>query len=89
MPILKIPEKNISGFIRTLAERNGVYYTESRFDKVARIVTRLAGDDVKPDDVEGLLINLNRKGCIAGSEMMTLHSRYLDELKANAKRAAS
>lgn len=89
MATLNIPEKDVSGFIRTLAERNGVYYAESRLDKVARIVTRMAGDDVRPDDVEGLLINLNRKGSISGSDMMTLHSRYLDELKVNAKRAAS
>lgn len=82
MATLDIPSKNLSSFIRALAERNGVEFVESKWDNVARIVTRLAGDDVKPDDVEGLLLRLNRKGCIAGSEMLLLHSRYLDEIKA-------
>lgn len=85
MATLNIPEKNVSGFIRSLAESNGVHYTESRLDKVSRVVTRLAGDEVNPDDIEGLLISLSRKGFIAGPDMMKLHSRYLDELKANVK----
>ncbi|NWD26870.1 hypothetical protein HX864_26615 [Pseudomonas yamanorum] len=89
MVTLNIPEKDVTGFIRTLAKRYGVDYVESRFDKVAQIITRLAGDDVKPDDVEGLLINLNRKGWIASSDMMVLHSRYLDETHAAAKYAAT
>lgn len=88
MTALTIPEKNVSTFIRALAEQNGVSYIESKLDKVARVVTRLAGDDVKPDDVEGLLINLSRKGCIAGSEMVILHSRYLDEIKAESTKSA-
>lgn len=82
MANLIIPKKNVSTFIRALAEKNGVNYVESSLDKVARVVTRMAGDDVTPDDVEGLLINLSRKGCIAGAEMMILHSRYLDEIKS-------
>lgn len=81
MATLKIPSKNLSSFIRTLAKRNGVDYVESKWDRVARVVTRLAGDDVQPDEVEGLLLRLNRKGCIANSEMMLLHSRYLDEIR--------
>jgi len=89
MVALNNPAKNVSGFIRALAEDNGVGYTESRLDKVARIVTRLAGDDVRPDDIEGLLINLNRKGCIAGSDMMILHSRYLDEAKEHVQSQSS
>lgn len=82
MATLDIPLKNLSSFIRAVAERNGVEFIESKWDAMARIVTRLAGDDVKPDDVEGLLLRLNRKGCIAGSEMLLLHFRYLDEIKA-------
>jgi len=86
---LNIPDKDISGFIRALAERNGVHYSESRLDKVAQVVTRLAGDDVKPDDVEGLLINLSRKGCIGSTDMMLLHSRYLDEIHPDTKHTAT
>lgn len=89
MATLNIPEKDVSGFIRSLAERYGVHYSESRLDKVSRIVTQLAGDDVNPDNIEGLLINLNREGVIAGSDMMKLHSRYLDELKASVRYQAS
>lgn len=89
MASLNIPEKDVSRFIRTLARRNGVDYAETALDKMAQVVTRLAGDDVHPDDIEGLLINLNRKGSITGSDMMVLHSRYLDELKTLSRLAAS
>ena len=85
MAALNIPDQNVTGFIQTLAKSKGVSYTETRLDKVSRIVTRLAGDDVRPDNVEGLLLNLNRMGFIAGSDMMALHSRYLDELKTKLK----
>lgn len=81
---LTIPKKNVSLFILTMAEKNGVHYTENKLDRVARVVTRLAGDDVKPDEVEGLLIHLRRQGLIEGSEMVILHSRYLDEVEAKA-----
>lgn len=89
MITLNIPEKNVSGFIQKLAESNGVHYTESRLDKISRVVTRLAGDDVRPDNVEGLLINLKRRGFIAGDDMMRLHSRYLDELNAKLEHQVS
>lgn len=89
MANLNIPDKDVSDFIRRLAARNGVDYIETRLDKVAQIVTRLAGDDVKPDDIEGLLISLTRKGCIASSDMVILHSRYLDEIKPPATRPAA
>lgn len=81
MPSLTIPKKNVSLFIRTLAEENGVHYTETKLDRVAQVVTSLAGDDVRPDEVEGLLISLRRQGLIQGSEMVILHSRYLNEIE--------
>jgi hypothetical protein len=84
MAALTVPKKNVSRYIRSLAKKNCVEYTESKLDKVARVVTRLAGDDVKPDEVESLLIHLRREGFIAGSEMVILHSRYLDEIKLKA-----
>lgn len=84
MATLTIPDKNVSIFIRTLAEQNGFSYTESKLDKVANVLTHLAGDNVQTDDVEGLLIKLSRKGCITGSEMVILHSRYLDEINVES-----
>lgn len=81
MATFDIPSKNLASFIRALAERNGVDFVESTWDRVARVATRLAGDDVEPDEVERLLLLLNRKGCITSSGMIVLHSRYLDEIK--------
>lgn len=84
MATLNIPDQDISGFIRSLAQSNGVNDTPSRLDRISRVVTRLAGDDVTPDEIEGMLINLSRRGLIEGSDMVKLHSRYLDEISANA-----
>ncbi len=80
MAALNIPDQDVSGFIRSLAQSNGVSAPPSRLDRISRVVTRLAGDDVAPDEIEGMLISLSRRGLIGGSDMVKLHSRYLDEI---------
>lgn len=64
-----------------LAERHGVSYTPTAIDAWAREVTRLADDDVILDDVELLLIALQRAGHLSRPEALRLQVNYLRESK--------
>jgi hypothetical protein len=46
---------------------------------LAQTITRLADDDVKPDETEKLVIALRRANVIDGSQMLILLGRYFDE----------
>ena len=63
--------------IRALAHRYGVTYTQTETDVWAEHVTRLAGDDVALDDVELLLIALQRAGHLSRPEALKLQVNYL------------
>ena len=67
--------------IRTLAERHKVSYVETATDVWAHHVTRLAGDDVQLDDIELLLIALQRAGHLTRPDALALQVRYLREAK--------
>lgn len=67
--------------IRTLARRFAVSYTEGPNDRLAHHITRLAGDTVEFDEIERLLIGLQRANHITRSEMIQLQARYLHEAK--------
>jgi hypothetical protein len=64
-----------------LAERHGVSYTPTARDAWAREITRLAGDDVILDDVELLLIALQRTGHLSRPEALRLQVNYLREAR--------
>ena len=64
-----------------LAERHGVSYTSSARDAWAREITRLADDDVTLDDVELLLIALQRAGHLSRPEALRLQVNYLREAR--------
>jgi hypothetical protein len=65
--------------IRALAERHKVAYTPTPTDAWARQVTRLAGDDVQLDEIELLLIALQRAGHLSRPESLRLQVWYLRE----------
>jgi hypothetical protein len=67
--------------IRELARQHGVEYVETPNDTLARHITRLAGDDVHLDDVENLLIALQRRGYLSRTELVILQANYLREAK--------
>jgi hypothetical protein len=67
--------------IRALAERHKVTYTKTPTDVWAHDVTQLAGDDVEPDDIERLLIALQRAGHISRPDALHLQVMYLREAK--------
>jgi hypothetical protein len=74
-------EKKTATIIINLARQHGVSYTATPSDAWARDVTRLADDDVKLDDVELLLIGLQRSGYLSRPEALRLQVNYLREAK--------
>lgn len=81
MLLQEIPTTGLSAFIAQLAELHGVAYARTSSSALAAVVTRLAGDDVKPDPTERLVIALRRANVIDGRTMVTLLGRYFDETR--------
>jgi hypothetical protein len=68
--------------IRALAKKYHVTYVRTRQDVVAHHITRLAGDDVEFDDIEQLLIALQRSGHLSRTQIVLLQANYLRETKS-------
>jgi len=67
--------------IRKMACDHKVTYVRTERDAVAQQITRLAGDDVRFDEIEQLLIALQRSGYLSRVEMVRLQASYLREAK--------
>lgn len=75
----QLPEAGLRDYIISLAAAYGVSYVKTKTDKMAEAVTRLAGDEVNLDEVEQLLIALERAGVVASTNVVPLHIKYLRE----------
>ncbi|ENV16184.1 hypothetical protein [Acinetobacter guillouiae] len=75
----EIPHKGLKSYIAKLARQNHISYINTRSSLLAQTITRLADDDVKPDETEKLVIALRRANVIDGSQMLILLGRYFDE----------
>jgi len=73
-------ESAIAARIRKMAEQHRVAYVPTSRDILAHHITRLAGDDVQLDEIEQLLIALQRSGHISRTEMVQLQAAYLREV---------
>jgi hypothetical protein len=67
--------------IRQMAEEHSVSYVLTPSDALALDISRHSGDDVVPDDVEQLLIALQRAGHLTSRDVIRLQARYLREAK--------
>ncbi len=74
-------QKDAAATILNLAEKYGITYTRTANDVWAENVTRLADDDVRLDDIELLLIELQRTGHLSRPEALRLQANYLREAK--------
>ena len=77
----KLTSSSTAEHIRTLARTFHVSYTEGPNDRLAHHMSRLAGDVVELDEIEQLLIGLQRAKHITRREMIQLQARYLHEAK--------
>lgn len=67
--------------ILDLARRHGVAYRPTIADAWAHHVTRLADDEVVLDEIELLLLGLERAGYLSGPDAARLQVNYLREAK--------
>ena len=74
-----LPLKGVSDFVRRLAIQHGVIARRTRMDDWADAVTRLAGDDVKQDPTDELLVALTKKNIISGRQMVRLLTNHMKE----------
>ena len=64
-----------------MAEQHQVSYVLTPGDALALHITRHSGDDVVPDDVERMLIALQRAGHLTSRDVIRLQASYLRESK--------
>jgi hypothetical protein len=68
--------------IRQMAKQYDVVLHPTNADVLAHHMTRLAGDSVELDEVEQMLIALQRAGHLSRVDAVRLQARYLRELKS-------
>jgi hypothetical protein len=68
-------------YIRKLASQHQVVFVPTKLDAFAQDVTRLAADHVRLDEVECLLLGLQRAGHLSRPELIHLQAKYLREAK--------
>ena len=73
----KLTPSSTAEHIRSLART----FTEGPNDHLTHHISRLAGDVVELDEIEQLLIGLQRAKHITRIEMIQLQARYLHEAK--------
>lgn len=71
--------------VRELAKAHQVTAERDDMSRMAATITLLAGDRVKLDGVEQLLVNLKKKGVLSRSETLELQARYLQEKRQSKK----
>lgn len=74
------PPRSAELDIRELAFHHGVQGARTSFDNWTEAVTALAGDDIRSDEVELILVELRRLGVEDGVDITKLHARYLEEI---------
>ncbi len=75
------PQGKTAAAILDMAKKHNVSYTPTRRDAWANDVTRLSGDEIEFDEIELLLLALQRAGHISDPEALKLQAEYLREEK--------
>ena len=80
-PVQTLTASSTAALIREMAARHQVSYTPTQSDLLANHITRLSSDTVKLDEIESMLIALQRAGHITRNEVVHLQAQYLREAK--------
>jgi hypothetical protein len=80
-----LPVSGISDFVHRLALQHGVIAQRTRMDDWADAVTRLAGDQVRKDPTDDLLVALAKKNVISGRQMVRLLSNHMKEEEGSVR----
>jgi hypothetical protein len=81
MPAQSQTATSTAALIREMAAKHRVTYSPTQSDLLANHITRLSSDTVRLDDVEHLLIALQRAGHITREQLVQLQARYLRETR--------
>ena len=76
---LIIPKSGLRRYVMDLADSCQVAYVRTYSDEWAENVSRLAGDDVRTDVIENLVIALKKEKKVTGLEAVHLLTNYLRE----------
>ncbi len=81
---MSVPDETLiagstAALIRGMAAQHHVSYLVSESDRLANQITRPSGDVVELDEIEQLLIALQRAGHISRDQLVQLQARYLRE----------
>jgi len=67
--------------IRAMARQHHVFYSPNSTDRLAHHMTRLAGDFIELDEIEQLIVALQRAGHLTRADAVRLTARYRREAK--------
>jgi hypothetical protein len=76
-----LTQSSTAAYIRGLAEQHRVTYVQTSSDQLALHMTRLADDTIRPDEIERLLLGLQRAGHLSRRQLVHLQVQYLREAK--------
>ena len=76
-----VTENSTAAYIRGLAAQHHVTYTQTDSDRLALHMTRLADDEIRPDEIECMLFALYRAGHLSRQQLIHLQVQYLREAK--------
>jgi hypothetical protein len=85
----EIPKSGLKSFVARLAIERNVQIETSNHSSLARIITRLSGDDVIPDETERLIIALRNAKVIDDKLMVEMLGNYFNELNKNRSESDS
>ena len=74
-------ETDTATTIRAMAKQHHVFYSHNSIDRLAHDMTRLAGDSIELDEIEQLIIALQRAGHLTRGDAVRLTARYWREAK--------
>lgn len=75
----ELPKSDVRNYIERLAEHYKIKHQRTGLDEFAEAVTRMAGDDIKLDATEKLLVALKKNDLINAKQLARLLSNYLKE----------
>lgn len=74
-----LPKTDVRSYIERFAEYYNIIHKRTGLDEFAEAVTRMAGDEIKLDPTEKLLVALKKKELINAKQLSRLLSNYLKE----------
>jgi hypothetical protein len=76
-----VTENSTAAYIRRLAVQHHVTYIQTPSDRLALHMTRLADEEIRPDEIECMLFALHRAGHLSRQQLVHLQVQYLREAR--------